>query len=188
MSCAGGDPAGNGPGATAWPGNLGRRCHLPPVHSGQVADSVPRTTSAPGDFQRWRRCPQEAGSHQCHQCPMAEAVRWPHQGHTLPSQTVGWELLGGAWLFQWEDPIPASLRQWGWNNLSPNQPQCLRAMTLTRKGGGGTRPLCNPISSVWAPLLLLHLFIDPPWENLSSAGLAGALLMRVEGREKGRGG
>lgn len=60
-------------------------------------------------------------------------------------------------------------------------------MTLTRKGGGGPRPLCNPISSVWAPLLLLHLFIDPPWENLSSVGFAGALLMGVEGEGRGGG-
>lgn len=68
-----------------------------------------------------------------------------------------------------------------------NWPECLHTVTLTRKGGGGPRPLCNPISSAWAPLLLLHLFIDPPWENLSGAGLAGALLMGIgsEGREGG---
>lgn len=56
-----------------------------------------------------------------------------------------------------------------------------------RKGGGGPRPLCNRILSAWAPLLLLHLFIDPPWENLSGAGLAGALLMGVGGEGRGGG-
>lgn len=118
--------------------------------------------------------------------PCAINSPWPrpqggYQGHMSPSLTVGWGLPGGAWLLLWEDPVPASRGQRGWSNLSPNQPECLRAMTLTGKGGGGARPLCNPISSAWAPLLLLHLFIDPPWENLRSAGLAGALLMGVGG-------
>lgn len=122
----------------------------------------------------------------CHQYPMAKAERWPPRSHvTILDCGMGisrWCLaplversfLCFPWAVGIEQPLPEPARM----------PACNDSRPESRRG---LRPLCNPISSAWAPLLLLHLFIDPSWENLSSAGHAGTLLMGVGGEGRGGG-